>query len=83
MKINIHIAAQQLELLDDAGNTLRRYPVSTAANGAGEMCGSVVDVFAERRLNHHTEVTGGVLAEECGAMLSNFFALRRAQQKTP
>lgn len=46
-------------------------------------CGSVVDMFAERRLNHHTEVAGGVLAEECGAMLSNFFALRRAQQKTP
>jgi len=40
MKINIHIATQQLELLDDAGNTLRRYPVSTAANGAGETCGS-------------------------------------------
>ena len=47
------------------------------------VCGSVVDVFAERRLNHHTEVTGGVLAEECGAMLSKFFALRRAQRKTP
>lgn len=44
-------------------------------------CGSVLDVFAERRLNHHTEVAGGVLAEECGAMLSNFFAMRRAQQK--
>ena len=44
-------------------------------------CGSVLDVFAERRLNHHAEVTGGVLAEECGAMLSNFFAMRRAQQK--
>lgn len=45
------------------------------------VCGSVVDVFAEQRLNHHTGVTGGVLAEECSAMLSNFFALRRAQQK--
>lgn len=45
------------------------------------VCGSVLDAFAERRLNHHTEVTGGVLAEECGAMLSNFFAMRRAQQK--
>lgn len=44
-------------------------------------CGSVMDVFAERRLNHHTEVTGGVLAEECGAVLSDFFARRRAQQK--
>jgi len=41
----------------------------------------VLDVFAERRLNHHAEVTGGVLAEECGTMLSNFFAMRRAQQK--
>jgi len=45
------------------------------------VCGSVLDVFAERRLNHHAAVMGGVLAEECGAMLSNFFALRRAQQK--
>jgi tRNA(adenine34) deaminase len=33
------------------------------------------------RLNHHTEVYGGMLAEECGLMLSEFFALRRAQQK--
>lgn len=44
-------------------------------------CGSVIDAFAERRLNHHATVTGGVLAEECGALLSNFFAMRRAQQK--
>lgn len=43
-------------------------------------CGSVVDLFAELRLNHHAEVTGGVLAEECGALLSSFFAARR--QKT-
>jgi tRNA(adenine34) deaminase len=34
------------------------------------------------RLNHHAEVTGGVLAEECSLMLSNFFAMRRAQQKS-
>lgn len=33
------------------------------------------------RLNHHAELTGGVLAEECGLMLSSFFAMRRAQQK--
>ena len=45
------------------------------------VCGSVVDAFAERRLNHHTKVTGGVLAEECGTILSNFFAMRRARQK--
>jgi len=40
MKINIHIATQQLELLDDAGNMLRRYSVSSAANGVGEISGS-------------------------------------------
>lgn len=40
MKIDIHLATQQLELLDDAGKVLRRYAVSTAANGAGEMFGS-------------------------------------------
>ena len=40
MKINIHIATQQLELLDDAGQVQRRYAVSTAANGVGEVCGS-------------------------------------------
>lgn len=40
MKINIYIATQQLELLDDAGQMLRRYAVSTAANGVGEMFGS-------------------------------------------
>lgn len=40
MKINIHISSQQLELLDVAGNTMHSYSVSTAANGAGEKCGS-------------------------------------------
>jgi tRNA(adenine34) deaminase len=40
-------------------------------------CGSVVDLFAEPRLNHHTTVTGGVAAEACAALLSDFFASRR------
>ena len=40
MKIDIHVATQQLDLLDDAGNVLRRYPVSTSANGVGELAGS-------------------------------------------
>ncbi|MBI3903495.1 MAG: tRNA adenosine(34) deaminase TadA [Nitrosomonadales bacterium] len=43
--------------------------------------GSVLNLFDEARLNHHAVVTGGVLAQECGAMLSDFFALRRAQQR--
>jgi tRNA(adenine34) deaminase len=40
-------------------------------------CGSVVDLFGEARLNHHTSVTADVLAPECGALLSAFFASRR------
>lgn len=43
-------------------------------------CGSVLDLFAEQRLNHHAKITAGVLAEECGQILSNFFAARRMQQ---
>lgn len=39
--------------------------------------GSVVDLFAVERLNHHTQVEGGVLAVECGQLLSDFFAERR------
>ena len=37
-------------------------------------CGSVVDLFAEPRLNHHATAHGGVLADESGKLLSNFFA---------
>jgi tRNA(adenine34) deaminase len=40
-------------------------------------CGSVVDLFAEPRLNHHASVTPGVRAGECGALLSRFFEARR------
>lgn len=41
-------------------------------------CGSVVDLMADRRLNHHTQVHGGLLAEDCGQLLRDFFAQRRA-----
>ncbi|MCG6877343.1 MAG: tRNA adenosine(34) deaminase TadA [Betaproteobacteria bacterium] len=44
-------------------------------------CGSVVNLFAERRINHHTEVTEGVLAEESGALLSRFFSERRRGER--
>ncbi len=40
-------------------------------------CGSVVDLFAEPRLNHHARVTPGVLGAECGRQLSAFFQERR------
>lgn len=44
-------------------------------------CGSVVDLFAEPRLNHHAQVVSGVLMQECSQLISDFFAMRRQQQK--
>jgi len=41
------------------------------------VAGSVIDLFGEAKLNHHASVVGGVLAEECGGLLSSFFAARR------
>jgi tRNA(adenine34) deaminase len=43
--------------------------------------GSVLNLFDQPKLNHHTKVQGGVLAEACGATLSDFFAMRRQVQK--
>jgi tRNA(adenine34) deaminase len=40
-------------------------------------CGSVFDVLGEPRLNHRPDVAGGLLADECGELLSAFFASRR------
>jgi tRNA(adenine34) deaminase len=43
--------------------------------------GSVLDLFAYPQLNHHTEVVGGVLAEEASQQLKDFFAARRQAAK--
>lgn len=43
--------------------------------------GSVVDLFAEPRLNHRSTVHRGLLADECGALLTDFFRARRQQQR--
>lgn len=48
-----------------------------AADPKTGACGSVVNLFAEPRLNHHATVCAGVLADECGARLSVFFSQRR------
>jgi tRNA(adenine34) deaminase len=55
-----------------------------AADPKTGACGSIVDLFSQQKLNHHTEVTGGVLADECAALLKEFFADRRrlAQRAT-
>jgi len=54
------------------------YGASDPKTGA---CGSVVNLMAEPKLNHHTEITGGVMAEQCGALLSSFFSARRKKAK--
>ena len=53
--------------------------------GAGDpktgAAGSVVDLFAQPQLNHQTSVAGGVLAAECGAVLTGFFQRRREEDR--
>ena len=48
-----------------------------AYDGRAGMAGSVFDVLRHPRLNHGAEVVGGVMAEECGALLKRFFLVRR------
>ena len=48
-----------------------------AADPKSGACGSVVDLFAENRLNHHATIIGGVMAEEAAGLLREFFAARR------
>jgi tRNA(adenine34) deaminase len=65
---------------------LRRV-VFGAADPKTGAAGSVLNLFAEPRLNHHTDVEGGVLVDACGALLRGFFAERReasrAQREIP
>jgi len=49
-----------------------------AADPKTGACGSVVDLFSEPLLNHHARIEGGVLASQCGELLTNFFRERRA-----
>ncbi|MDD6318645.1 MAG: hypothetical protein PUA61_07335, partial [Succinatimonas hippei] len=44
-------------------------------------CGSVFDLIADPRHNHHVDVQSGVLADECSEILKSFFRLRRQQIK--
>lgn len=43
--------------------------------------GSVLNLFAEPRLNHQTELQGGVLAPACGELLQDFFRQRRSDKR--
>jgi tRNA(adenine34) deaminase len=51
--------------------------VYAAADPKAGACGSVLSVMNHPQLNHKAEVNAGLLAEECGAMLTNFFRARR------
>ena len=48
-----------------------------AADPKTGAAGSVIDLFAEKKLNHHASVEGNVLADECGALLKEFFSAKR------
>ena len=50
-----------------------------AADPKAGACGSVLDVIGEPRLNHRAQVTRGVLADECGLMLREFFVRKRRE----
>lgn len=52
-----------------------------AADPKTGAAGSVLDLFAEPRLNHQTQVLGGVLAEGCGELLQEFFRSRREARR--
>jgi tRNA(adenine34) deaminase len=54
-----------------------------AADPKTGAAGSLWDVLRDRRLPHRTEVLGGVLAADCGALLRDFFAQRRATAGGP
>jgi tRNA(adenine34) deaminase len=51
--------------------------VFAASDPKAGACGSVLDVMNHPRLNHQVELVAGVLAEECGQMLTEFFRARR------
>jgi len=51
-----------------------------AADPKTGCAGSVLDLFASRQLNHHTEVKGDVLAEQCAALLQDFFVQSRRRK---
>jgi tRNA(adenine34) deaminase len=58
-----------------------RRVVFGAADPKTGAAGSVIDLFSQAQLNHHTERLGGVLADPCGDLLRRFFAERRSQHR--
>ena len=64
-----------VEIVRDTANVPHVFGASDPKGGA---CGSVFDLLpSDARFNHRTECGGGVLADECGALLRDFFRQRR------
>ena len=55
--------------------------LSRVVYGAGDpktgACGSVLNLFDQEKLNHHTLISAGVMADECGQLLKDFFSSKR------
>ena len=62
---------------DKATNDTRARLVMGAWDPKAGACGSVHDLVRDRRLNHRVEVVPGVLEDECGAVLREFFEAQR------
>ncbi|MHC5021789.1 MAG: tRNA adenosine(34) deaminase TadA [Planctomycetota bacterium] len=54
-----------------------------ALDPKGGAAGSLYDILRDPRMTHRAAVTGGVLGEECGRILSDFFKAARAKKKQP
>ena len=52
-----------------------------AADPKTGACGSVLNLFEQPSLNHHTTLSAGVLADQCGVVLKEFFVQRRQQNR--
>lgn len=52
-----------------------------AADPKAGACGSVMDILSQEKLNHRISVKKGVLTEECGSLISEFFRKQRALGK--
>lgn len=51
--------------------------IYAAADDKSGVCGSIIDLPADKRLNHHTAVCGGLMAAEAAVLLRDFFRQRR------
>ncbi len=52
-----------------------------ASDPKGGCCGSLMNLLTDTRFNHQPSLHGGILADECGALLSNFFRQVRARKR--